>query len=562
MTTRSIDCYVLAGAYGDLCAMLPLFHSEFERTGQKTLVIVKKSYASIFDGVSYCEPIEYGGLAHEELMPTVRLVSGRFFGDAKVHLLNPVQWTHAGPTRNTSSFITEMWANLGRLDEWDKHPLVFDRRSPERESALLSRVDDGRPMVLVATKGKSAPFEHAEMMLEFLKDEISTCNIVDLSTIQCEQVYDLLGLFDKAACLVSIDTMHIHLSRASKVPVVAWVQDKPNMWKGSPWRPRHIFHGRYSEFPTRANEMLVAIQRTLGTWNPSPAIVTINGFFHDSYNPSIIQHDGKLLCAYRWHPDPRNPRTKIAIAELDQDFKIVSNQPITMPEIIRHLSVEDARLFEHCGQLYVSYTVSKIPSRPPYCVVQCGELNQVEGSWMVGSVEQTTYGKNDWTRLEKNWVYFSDQSERYAIYSTHGEQIILRLDYKGNVVEELRTEAPEWKWGEAHGGTTPLPYDDQHWIRFFHSRTMNGPKPWPWRYYVGAALMENKPPFKTVALSKHPILTGQEGYSAPYPFKPKVVFPGGAIQRGEEYLVSFGENDSASKIAIINKKDIQFHATI
>jgi hypothetical protein len=263
MNNRSVDCYILAGAYGDLCAMLPLFRSEFIRTGQKTLVIVKKSYASIFDGVSYCEPIVYDGIAHEELMPTVNRLRERFFGDAKVHLLNPVQWTHAGPTRNTSSFITEMWSNLGRLEEWDKHPLVFDQRSSEREAELRARVMDGRPMILVATKGRSAPFEHAEAMLEFLRDELPDCNVVDLSTIQCERVYDLLGLFDHAAALVSIDTMHIHLSRASKVPVVAWVQDKPNCWKGSPWRPSHIFHGRYSEFQHRAKEMVHSIRNVL-----------------------------------------------------------------------------------------------------------------------------------------------------------------------------------------------------------------------------------------------------------------------------------------------------------
>jgi predicted GH43/DUF377 family glycosyl hydrolase len=189
-------------------------------------------------------------------------------------------------------------------------------------------------------------------------------------------------------------------------------------------------------------------------------------------------------------------------------------------------------------------------------------LKKADGSWTLDSTHQPQYGKNDWTGQEKNWVFFSDGSEPYVFYKTADEQTVLRLDYKCNVVEEYKTEAPEWKWGEMHGGTTPLPYDDAHWIRFFHSRTMIGPKPWPWRYYVGAALMENKPPFRTVALSQNPILVGGEGYFAPYPYKPKVVFAGGAIQRGEEYLVSFGENDSASKIATINKKDFKFHATL
>lgn len=83
--------------------------------------------------------------------------------------------------------------------------------------------------------------------------------IVDLSQIKAERIYDLLGLMDKAVCLVAADSAPLHLARASNVPVCALINDKPILASGSVWRPNHIFHCRYSDFPHRAMEMLDAI---------------------------------------------------------------------------------------------------------------------------------------------------------------------------------------------------------------------------------------------------------------------------------------------------------------
>ena len=556
MTPYAVDIYVLGGAFGDICAMLPLFRLEHQRTGMKTLVIVKKTYAPMFEGVSYCEPVIYDGQGNEGINGVVQRVKEQFNGDVAVHFLNPVKLGRNGePVKRTSSFVTEMWRIVGRLDEYGKHPLVFDCRHVGREASLLTQhCPNMRPVVLVASDGRSAPFPYADALLEYLRDELPDCNVVDLLNVTADRPYDLLGLFDHAKILVTVDTMHLHLAPASSVPVAAFTRDDV-MWKGSPWRPSHVFHARYSEFYPRAKELISVIRKCVDGEQPV-APITINGLFRHNYNPSIIRHQGKLLLAYRWHPDPGSCRTKIAIAELTEDFKIISNEAITVPSEIRALSVEDPRLFEFRGQLHISYTVSRVPQKPPFCVVQYGRLEKIEGSWTITEHHQPIYGKNDWTGFEKNHLFFELDEQLFCLYQSHDEQIVLDLSSEGTVIDVMTSTAPEWNWGTMHGGTQPLPYDDKHWIRFFHSRTMIAPWPWPWRYYVGAALMENKPPFRTVALSKEPLLVGNEGIAANYPCKPNVVFPSSAIQSGDDYLISFGENDCASKIVKITKKDI------
>jgi predicted GH43/DUF377 family glycosyl hydrolase len=408
-----------------------------------------------------------------------------------------------------------------------------------------------KPMVLVAPKGKSAPFEHAECLVEYLKDELPDCNVVDLSKIQAERVYDLLGLFDYAAILVSIDTMHLHLSRASKVPVAALVRDDVP-WKGSPWRPSHVFHCRYSEFMVRAKELSEVCKRVVAG-ERLPDLRRIDGLTAHNYNPSVIKRADSLLVAYRWHPNPKDCRTKLALAEVDQkNGKIITNQPITLPEYYRHMSFEDPRLFTFNGHLHISYTVSRIPAKPAYCIVQYGRLVYEDGSLMIRDEQQPAFGRNDWTGQEKNFVFFEHEKDLFFLYQNSPVQTVVHA-LSG---ARFESEFPDWAWGDPHGGTTPLRYEDGLWIRFFHSRTMTGPKPWPWRYYMGAAIMEDRPPFKTVAISRHPILVGNEGYAKPYPFKPKVVFSGGAIALGGKYVVSVGVNDSESCLVSLDRNQL------
>ena len=77
--------------------------------------------------------------------------------------------------------------------------------------------------------------------------------------------------------------------------------------------------------------------------------VIVKGLPPGSYNPSIIRHHGKLVMTYRFHET--TAKTKLGIAELDENFTVFKNETLTLDED-EGLSLEDARLFEFkasCG---------------------------------------------------------------------------------------------------------------------------------------------------------------------------------------------------------------------
>jgi len=254
--------HVLLGANGDICAMLPFLKAEADAYGKQVRLMIAKEFAPILDGVSYVKPVIWNGTFHQlpqalaflrEDVPEVRVKALQIYG-------NP------GAGCKCPSFVPDMWRLAGRPNEWDAHPLVFDRRDAKREQALIESVDDGRPMILVAGQGKSSPFLfHVELLSSIRAAFCKTHNVVDLSTVRAHRVYDLLGLYDKAEALVSIDTMHLHLSRASKVPVIALTANDPEGWKGpmnwhaSPPYRNQVFRLNYTDYEKRPMEVVQAV---------------------------------------------------------------------------------------------------------------------------------------------------------------------------------------------------------------------------------------------------------------------------------------------------------------
>lgn len=250
---------------GDLINLFPLLRAEPE-----TRLMALAEHAPLFTGISYSEPILFHGQFHElgkavqeakAIAPDVRSVT--FTGDpetVKTFTFKPTGTAHA----TSSSFAKETWKIAGRIDLWNEQPpLIFDRRSPEREAALLESICPAkrgrkRKLMLVSAGGTSSPFPFRELLMTLLALKFeSGYQIVDLAKIRAERFYDLLALYERADVLVATDSAPLHLAHAfPNLPVVALVNDKPSPWFGSPWRANHIFHCRYSEFPDRAVEML------------------------------------------------------------------------------------------------------------------------------------------------------------------------------------------------------------------------------------------------------------------------------------------------------------------
>lgn len=279
---------ILLGKTGDLLALLPALRLISIDQGSHARLMVSKEYAGLLDGVSYVEPVIWDGdwmdlkgavAKARELSPTVTVcqVAGRP-NDIRELAFTPA-CGGGKPCAMTDSFVKDSWRLAGRWADWRKvPPMVFDRRNTAREEALVSatlsprKKNDRRKLILVSTGGASSPFRYGELLRYLVGrefDNASKWEIVDLATVKAERVFDLLALYEKAAVLISTDSAPLHLAAAvPTLPVIALIQDHPEAWVGSPWRPGHIFHCRYSDFPERAVEMLKAVESVAlpGNW--------------------------------------------------------------------------------------------------------------------------------------------------------------------------------------------------------------------------------------------------------------------------------------------------------
>lgn len=215
MPHRPIICL---GRYGDIMNALPIAY-ELSRNGENPKFCCSNQFWNVLEGVSYVHPVVWG-LEYMQLPTAIKYTQEH----------NPIvcqAYRHPDSSQRTDSYQREAYRHAGWLDKFYKIPLVFDRRNPEREAALAKDLPDGA--ILWAGTSVSSPLASAGAVWDLLHKEYGS-RLYDISNLRAERVYDVLGLMDRAALLVCTDTMHLHLARASNIPVVAMIN---NGWFGS-----------------------------------------------------------------------------------------------------------------------------------------------------------------------------------------------------------------------------------------------------------------------------------------------------------------------------------------
>jgi hypothetical protein len=280
--------------------------------------------------------------------------------------------------------------------------------------------------------------------------------------------------------------------------------------------------------------------------------------FTNGYNPSI---NTKGWLAYRFHKGGAS--TKLAIAQLGDGGVVLRNGELVTTG--GDLGEDDPKLFSFRGDDYISWVESVWLKTgvPTGCTVKFAKFNDMQ----LGEIRQTPIGRNDGSAWEKNWVYFSHRDHLYVIYECHPTHRIYRVgDAQGirqkQYIEELASDGVNWPYGGAKGGTVPIAYEGKL-LRFFHSRLDNEYAGVAWRYYIGAYLMNPEPPFEIVRVSKRPVLFGSEMSDLkikdrPNHWKANVVFCSGAVEKDGAFMLSVGENDSASLLVKVTEKDLNF----
>ena len=243
--------YLQLGKIGDVLSILPILHHEFLTTGVKPTIVIGREYASILEGVSYVEQCIWKGDIGD--LAGAILFAKKRFSDVIVlqtHANNmPIQ-------HRTPSFQLDQWQRAGCVEHFEEWPLVFDRREITREPVSLSPM----PYILFADHSQSSPFPQKEELSAMLKAEFPNHQIFRLSEIRVDRFYDLLGLFDRAAALVTVETAHIHLSKASPVPTFVLAADG---WRGSALHPKFRFYLRYKDWETQKDKLMFAVSTAI-----------------------------------------------------------------------------------------------------------------------------------------------------------------------------------------------------------------------------------------------------------------------------------------------------------
>ena len=536
-----MKAYVQLGKGGDILSILPVLHDEFLRTGEKPVLVTSEQYANITDRVDYIKPVVLP-LDWQDLTGAVKEAKRRF----ETVIVTQTFGKDFPIEHRTPSFQYDQWARAGALDKWDTLrldlPRIFKREFEEKT-------------IYYADHSQSSPFPHREDLAETLTKEFPEYRIKRLSEIKQPHPLDLLELYDEARLIVTVETMHLHLSAATKTPVIALATDTPGRWNGSAWSRRFALHCRYKDYPQRKAELIDAARNALaGVKPPEPRIVPTKDAF--GYNMSVLATPHCILSTYRYHPE-KNWKTRLAIDDGSgrRDIAFVPESDFSM---------EDGRLFWHQGNPWLAYVASTARGGQFRSMMRYGELlRSAEGDYTIAKQHQPNYGQNNGHGMEKNWVPFSRDGRLFFIYGIDSAAVQMVIEVRDNlVVSKHASKAPVWGYGPIRGGTV-MPFNGKL-LRFFHSRVGSPHQYFDFRYYMGAALMEPTPPFNTIAVSSKPILAGNEQYTPGcFHWKPNVTIPYGAMVYSSESCedpdkiqVSVGLNDCKCGIVELTESQL------
>lgn len=354
--------FVMLGRYGDICNILPMLLAEND-AGRRPTLVVAKDFADILDGVSYVDRIVWEG-AYDQLPDALRWLKK----SKGIHSPIVCQF-HRHPfdkARLTDSYQKEVWRLAGRLEQFPhRGPLLFDRRDAEREEALcwsLVKDRDDNPMIiLVALESASSPIhdDTKRGIMDAIRTRFTKPFVVDLSKLRAERIYDLLSVYEMASCLVSADTVHLHLSRESKVPVIALLNDG---WRGSVPNRNVQIPFRYSGMT--ADRIVNAIENSINGYGYSEPEIRLPQaqIYHavDAFGSDARHH----VAQSTWNAAYADGIIPVHVQGLSRDAKTELGDPRSLPFLKDILWAAIPADSAGCGNHIVVWTNADIGFAP------------------------------------------------------------------------------------------------------------------------------------------------------------------------------------------------------
>jgi predicted GH43/DUF377 family glycosyl hydrolase len=287
--------------------------------------------------------------------------------------------------------------------------------------------------------------------------------------------------------------------------------------------------------------------------------------FHDAndyneyFNPAIVEwRDRDWLLVRRRVGPPGLPGHNTIEA-----WKLKHNRPDTrhrldIPALDPGSSAEDPRAFIRGNSLILMFC-NFLPVQEPgsnSTGFASQAMTGISPTMIVEAPVRIAFGFNAASRdkntgHEKNWTGFEYDGKIHISYSFEGRHIVVAT----TALKPIKIhygKTPIWDYGTIRGGSCPVLHGDLYWT-FVHSslRWYCGKR----RYFMGALAFEPKPPFNVVRMTSKPLLIASDR-DRRNQWAPPCIWPGGAIMRDGQWLVSLGINDRACGWVQIPHKDL------
>ncbi len=273
--------YLIGGRFGDICQCLRAFREIYRLTLHPPTVVTSSEFCSIYDGVSYVDPIPVDGHWSEEINKMKAatgfrdMIALQSWNDpSSPEFLSPqfqrglALKAHGRSFNSPDSHYGESMMRCAGFG-WDESiwlPLVFDRRNYERESDLLHSIPSKKPLLLYNFSAVSSPFGYMDAMWPLLQRFKADFHLVDIGKIKAHRIYDLIGLYDAAAGLITCDTVTLHLAPASNIPYIAFTQ---NGWLGSVPHGNCVLQIPYNQTVRRLQEVRAVLKHWASESKPN-----------------------------------------------------------------------------------------------------------------------------------------------------------------------------------------------------------------------------------------------------------------------------------------------------
>ena len=289
------------------------------------------------------------------------------------------------------------------------------------------------------------------------------------------------------------------------------------------------------------------------------------------FNPSAIYKDGRIHLYYRAVGEYYPYTSRLGYAVFDEELNLVERQsePVMIPDVkMWERSLEDPRVTEIDGDIYLTYVTTPTPSPPGAVRKRLGipvpklsahprtalaKVDNFKEFERYGII--TPYGAD-----ERDVVLFPEKiGGKYALldrpanwvgeeYGTSGPSIWFAttdsLDHKLTNHKLVMKAEAEWEGNKLGAGPPPIK-TESGWLLIYHGVDTKN------IYRAGAALLDLEKPWNVLARTREPIFEPIEDYEINGDV-PNVVFPEGMVVVDKSLIVFYGAADKVCCAASAN----------